>query len=258
MREDTRPLLVALHGWGARGAFFEDLKDRLADICDTVAPDFVGHGSHQHVNEVHLSLLVDQINETVQKSQGRPLFLLGWSMGAAAAFTYLERYGSDQITGLIIEDMAPKPLNDDDWELGIGNGYCAADVAQTTKHVCSGWARYGRRVWRATFADLETAKRFEENPLFEAFLDNREAPLESAWRSLMTLDARALLQGLDIPTLAMMGAQSHVYVPALADWYEKILKVGTVCRIEGAGHAPHLEQPAVFADRVTDFIQKHG
>jgi pimeloyl-[acyl-carrier protein] methyl ester esterase len=256
--EDLKPLLVALHGWGARGAFFEDLKGRLSTLCDTIAPDLAGHGSRQYQDEVRLSDLAAQIDGIVAaQPEDRPVFLLGWSMGAAAAFTYLERYGAVRISGLIIEDMAPKPLNDESWRLGIGNGYSADDIKATLEQVRAGWARYGRRVWRATFANPDIAKRFESDPLYAAFLDNREAPMESAWKNLMELDARALIERLECPVLALMGESSHVYGPELADWYEKTLKQGEIYQLSGAGHAPHLEQPANFAGHVMHFMQKH-
>lgn len=257
MSEETRPLLIALHGWGARGCFFDSLAKRLADTCDVVAPDFTGHGIQSQVDVVELSMLSEQINELVLQYKGRRIFLLGWSMGAAAAFSYLEKFGSEQIAGLLIEDMAPKPLNDEDWNLGIANGYGAEDVETTLGYISSGWQRYGRRVWCATFATPQIARKFEDDSLFAAFLDNKERPMASAWQSLMALDARALVRILECPVLALMGANSHVYKPQLADWYERILKNGSVHRIKGAGHAPHLEQPVIFADLVASFIQKH-
>ncbi len=257
MSEETRPLLIALHGWGARGCFFDDLARRLTEICDVVAPDFMGHGTQKQIDVVELSMLADQINELTVQYQRRRIFLLGWSMGAAAAFSYLEKFGSEQIAGLLIEDMAPKPLNDEDWDLGIASGYRAEDVEVTLGHIRSGWQRYGRRVWCATFATPQIARKFEDDVLFETFLDNRERPMASAWQSLMALDARSLIRNLDCPVLALMGANSHVYKPELADWYEHMLKNGSVHRIKGAGHAPHLEQPEIFADLVTSFIQKH-
>jgi pimeloyl-[acyl-carrier protein] methyl ester esterase len=257
VNEETRPLLIALHGWGARGCFFDDLAKRLTDTCDVVALDFAGHGTQKQIDVVELSMLVDQINELVLQYKGQRIFLLGWSMGAAAAFSYLEKCGSEQIAGLLIEDMAPKPLNDEDWDLGIASGYGAEDVETTLGYISSGWQRYGRRVWCATFATPQVARKFEDHPLFEAFLDNEERAMSSAWNSLMALDARALIRNIECPVQALMGANSHVYKPQLADWYERILKNGSVHRIKGAGHAPHLEQPEIFADLVSSFIQKH-
>lgn len=256
MRGETRPLLIALHGFAARGVFFDDLADRLADCCDVIAPDFIGHGTLQKDQDVSIERLADQIGSIMGQQGERPICLLGWSMGAAAALAYLVCYGSNHVAGLIIEDMAPKPLHDTDWAFGIGEGYCQRHVDATIRQIGEGWALYGQKVWQATFASGLVAKKFEHSPLFEAFLDNREAALQKAWRSLMAFDGRDVVKELDLPILAIMGKESQVYGPGLSDWYGANLQKGDVCRLSGAGHAPHLEQPAVFADRVACFIQR--
>ena len=256
MTAETRPLLVALHGFAARGAFFDDLALRLADCCDVIAPDFIGHGTLQQDEDVSIERLAEQINFIMELQNARPIFLLGWSMGAAAALAYLARYESEHIAGLIIEDMAPKPLHGADWAFGIGEGYRQRHVDATIRQIREGWALYGRKVWRATFASALVAKEYEQSPLFEAFLDNREAALENAWRSLMAFDARDVVTGLDLPILAIMGKESQVYGPGLSDWYDANLQKGDVCRLSGVGHAPHLEQPAAFANCVASFIQR--
>ena len=257
MAGEDKPVLIALHGWGARGSFFFDLAKRLEPHCDVIAPDLCGHGEHMGAPGVSLDSMARELAVLLDSQKGRVCFLLGWSMGAAVAFAYLDRFGTRAISGLIIEDMSPKPLNDESWSHGLRNGYRLEDVSGTLAQIETGWGEYGRRVWRATFADIETARRFEDDPLYGAFLDNEEGALASSWESLMALDARALVSDLSLPVLALMGAKSHVYSKSLGRWYQQVLKKGEVVFVEGAGHAPHLEKSDLFASKVAAFIQRH-
>ena len=255
---DEKPVVVALHGWGARGQFFDDLAQRLGWVADLIALDLAGHGTERGADDLSLAAMASQVHKTLQSLDGRPCFLLGWSMGAGVAFEYLKIYGSDGLSGLIIEDMSPKPVNGPDWNLGLRNSYCEEDVLRTVGHIRQGWQDYGPRVWRATFADLSTARRFENDPLFALFLDNETDPMARAWQSIMSLDARDMLASVELPILCLMGTKSHVYGPDLAEWYRKKLKNGQVEMIEGAGHAPHLEKAQSFAEQVSAFIQRHA
>ena len=40
-------------------------------------------------------------------------------MGAAVAWSWLERYGGTGVAGLVTLDMSPRPVNGEGWTLGL-------------------------------------------------------------------------------------------------------------------------------------------
>lgn len=48
--------------------------------------------------------------------------LLGWSMGAGVVLNYVRLYGCDALKQIILCDMTPKQINDDEWKLGLYQG----------------------------------------------------------------------------------------------------------------------------------------
>ena len=50
-------------------------------------------------------------------------------MGAGAALTYVRRFGCGALKQIVLCDMTPKQLNDEEWKLGLYQGaYTNADM----------------------------------------------------------------------------------------------------------------------------------
>jgi pimeloyl-ACP methyl ester carboxylesterase len=56
------------------------------------------------------------------------------------------------------------------------------------------------------------------------------------------------------PTLLVWGKEDRLVPPVYADEFVRRLPAARLQTVEGAGHAPHLEQPAVVARAVRDFL----
>jgi pimeloyl-ACP methyl ester carboxylesterase len=56
------------------------------------------------------------------------------------------------------------------------------------------------------------------------------------------------------PTLLIWGAEDRVVPPVYAEEFRRQIAGARVETVNGAGHAPHLEQPAAVANLVRDFV----
>jgi alpha-beta hydrolase superfamily lysophospholipase len=113
--ERTRAILLALHGLGAHGEWYEGLGDALLPRgVATLAPDLRGHG----LTRWDLGMIPDPdvllrdldfwIAELTRHFPGVPLHLLGTSMGGCLAVSVAARH--PELKGLILISPAFRPI----------------------------------------------------------------------------------------------------------------------------------------------------
>src|SRR3546814_1205399 len=73
-------------------------------------------------------------------------------MVALCAFDYIARHGTGSLDGLVIEDMTPRIVNDDDWSLGIRGGFDTAQSMAAVLAMQADWPAYARGFLPRLFA----------------------------------------------------------------------------------------------------------
>ena len=54
--------------------------------------------------------------------------MMGYSMGGAVIFSYVQQFGCDRIEKILIGDMTPKIINEDGWNLGLYQGHYTREM----------------------------------------------------------------------------------------------------------------------------------
>lgn len=114
--ERSRASVVVAHGLGEHGGRYAHVAAALVDAgCTVYAIDHRGHGRSagpramvdRFANAVDdLDVLVDIVVEDQRpRSSGKPIFLLGHSMGGALALSYVLKYGQ-RLSGLVLSGPA--------------------------------------------------------------------------------------------------------------------------------------------------------
>ncbi|HZE36906.1 MAG TPA: alpha/beta fold hydrolase, partial [Candidatus Eisenbacteria bacterium] len=57
------------------------------------------------------------------------------------------------------------------------------------------------------------------------------------------------------PTLLIWGAEDRIAPPFYAEEFARQITGARIESVKGAGHAPHLEQPATVSDLVREFLR---
>lgn len=257
--EDTEvgeKTLVLVHGWSGSREVYDKPVKLIGDKARCITYDHRGHGKSKDANgeTVTMETLADDLHELLVGFDLENIILLGYSMGAGVAMTYLERYGTELLSHLILCDMTPKQLNDGEWKLGLYQGaYTAEDmVAEANKPFFDLYMEFSK----AALPKLRFVPGFLlKKPLEEVLEACDEDVLKSLAFSMKTQDLRGCIAALDIPLTYFFADPGSLFSPGLAEWYGQT--VPTAYKSVAFERATHLlieEQPKKFASEVAALL----
>jgi pimeloyl-ACP methyl ester carboxylesterase len=251
--EGEGPPLVLLHGLMAHGGFFR-AQAPLAERFRLVTIDLRGHGASRDAGDSPtIEAMAADVAALADHLDLRGATGIGWSLGATVLWHVLTGPAADRFAAAVVIDMTARVLNGEGWELGLSAEACEARSAAIREDFDSFAATAGQNI----FADPEgaPASQMADWASFE-FTRNDPAAIASVWSSLVRQDVRGLLARIRHPTLIVHGARSRLYGAETADHLAGALPNARAVRFERSGHAPHLEEPALFNRIVTDFAAR--
>jgi len=246
-----RRSIVLLHGWTMRGSIFDDLIARLPAEFDCYAPDLPGHGE-QAIAEPSLAAAAQTLADLLEAQDLSDAVLVGWSMGAAVAWQFIEQFGADRVAGLMTVDMSPKLGCRPDWPHGL-IGQSEADLDTTTERMVADWRGMTEAIATTMFGHRDGAPGYSRQAALDQILANDPEKMITMWKALTGMDRRQLIKQLPCPLLATCGGLSRVYPKSTAKWMAETAPRGETHVFEASGHSPHLEEPEAFAGRLINF-----
>ena len=236
-----RPILV-LHGFQTVDpeARFVGLLARHGEVIAPAGPGF-GHSPRPKdfdtvYDLVHLYL------EVLDNLPGEKATLVGFSFGGWLA-AELAVACSHRIDKLVLVDPVGIKISD-----------------RETPDILDIFNRSPDEVRRASWHDPE---RFA--PDFNAMSDealtvyarNREALCLYAWHPYMyNPQLPRWLGRIKVPTLLIWGESDRVVTPDYGRAYSRLIPGSRFELIEAAGHHPEIEQPGMFVERVSRFLEE--
>lgn len=249
----SRPV-VLLHGWTMRGSIFDDLVARLPAEFDCYAPDLPGHGKLAST-EPSLEAAAQTLADLLETHDLNDVVLVGWSMGAAVAWQFIEQFGSDRLAGLMTVDMSPRLACGPDWPHGL-IGQSEDDLIITTERMMTAWPGMAEAIATTMFGHRDGAPGYSRQDALAQILSNDPAKMIAMWKALVRMDQRPLIGRMPCPLLAACGARSRVYPASTTAWLAATAPRGEMHVFEASGHSPHLEEPEAFADRFLQFAHR--
>ena len=247
--------VVVLHGFTGSAQAMDHFTQPLAARLPAriICPDLVGHGRSEAPDDLDLyrvESMAGQVAALADAHDWGTFHLVGYSMGGRVALrlgcTASQRLRSLTLIGASagIADPAERRLRA---EADEARARCvAADLEafvddEDVLALFAGQAALGETPRRAA-----RAQRLSSNP-------------EGLAHSLMAGGTGAMaplherLADCDTPTLLVVGAHDSKFC-AIAEQLAAGLPRAALARIDGAGHAAHVEQPAATAAAITEFI----
>lgn len=243
--------IVLLHGLMAHAGFFEG-QAALAERFRIITVDLRGHGaSFAETGEaLGVERMAADIAELATALDLEGAAIAGWSLGATVLWHVLAGPAAQRFAGAVVIDMTARVKNDAEWDLGLSPEACEARSIA----IRDDFESFALTAGQAIFAQPVAAEHRQlADWASREFARNDPAAIASIWASLVRQDMRALLDRIQHPTLIVHGGRSELYGEDTASHLVAALPHARAVRFENSGHAPHLEEPALFNTILTDF-----
>ena len=248
--------LVMMHGWTSSHEIYEKPVSILKEKARCIIYDHRGHGGSKDANREKptMETLASDLDELIQGLSLKNVTLLGWSMGAGVALTYVRLYGCGALKQIILCDMTPKQLNDAEWKLGLYQGaYTKADMERD-----SGKDFFSLYKAFAIGAIPKLAKVpgfLLKRPLKKKLAGCDEAVLKSLSASMKAQDNRQTVEMITVPLTYFFADPGSLFSPKLADWYKEHVKTPyKAVQFPNSDHMLVSDYPEKFAEEVGNVL----
>lgn len=249
--------LVLLHGWSQSAAMFKHQLAGLGERYRVIALDMRGHGeSDKPEHGYRISRLAKDLYDALAELGLRDINLLGWSMGCSVIWSYLDLFGPERLSRLVLVDEPAWVMHTpDQTPQDIANTGAILDAPGLV-----GLYNALRTDTAATvsgFVGGMVTKGMPQELRDWIVAENLKLPAEYAARLVLnhgSLDWRDVIPRITLPTLVIGGKHSHVN-PQSQVWIHEQLP-GSRLEIfdEGGAHFPFLEAPERFNAVVAEFL----
>ncbi|MSQ71243.1 MAG: alpha/beta hydrolase [Betaproteobacteria bacterium] len=242
-RKGRGPAMLVLHGGGGpvTGFPFSDKLGEHFELIEPVHPGFAGSKIPEHFD--NLDDLVYLYLDLMDLLDLKDAVVLGSSMGGWTAVEIAVR-NSQRIGKLILVDS-----------IGIkaGDRYTRdrADVFALPP------AEVVKLTWHDPSRAPDLSKMSDEQ--LQILASNRVALSMYTWDPYMhNPKLRYRLHRIKVPTLFIWGESDGLVSPEYGKAFSALIPGSKLQVIPKAGHAPHVEQPEFFVEKVLAFASKTG
>ena len=232
--------VVMLHGLFGSPNHWTDIIEPLTDNFRLIAPQLPidRSGNRRSDGARSISDLTDAIAEVIDAKQiHSPFVLCGNSLGGLISIDYTLRY-PERICGLVLAGSAGL------YERSLTNGVKPKPSREFVRSVISD-----------IFYDdsLITDELVEE---WFGLIQDRDYARFILRISRATRDRNVEkeLHQLKTPTLILWGKHDEITPPKVAEQFQQQLPSAQLHYLEDCGHAPNLEQPALFTEHLKRFL----
>ena len=252
-----KPVMVFIHGWGGSARYWESIANALSDTFDCLLYDLRGFGRSRLPQEP-IELLYDMedyaedLAVLLDALELNRIYINAHSLGASAATMFLNRY-PERVERAI---------------LTCSGVFEYEEKSFTAFHKIGGYVVKFRPRWflKIPFAGLMFMARFLHRPLpaavSRAFLeDYLEADYKAALGTMLTAVSKYAAEVMPqefakvrVPTLLISGQYDKIIPAALGRRAAELSEKVEYFEIPGTAHFPMLEKPAVYLERVREFL----
>jgi len=246
--------LLLLHGWGMSRAVFSEVEERLAPSFRCLSIDLPGHGASPVTSGFSLENLVAAVGGFIRQLQLEKPILLGWSLGGIVA-QKVALQGENPLAGLVLVSTTPRFVAGKEWQAGLPE----LQLRALRRDLRRNYARALGEFFQLMFAGAQLPRdRFREVVRFAAGAGRvpDETSALAGLELLQRSDLSRQLHKIDYPCLVVHGTADRI-IPVEAGRYLAEQIAGSELELlPEAGHAPFLDRPEQFCERIERFI--HG
>ncbi len=246
-----RPLLIA-PGWGMSTRWFDGQLEELSDRMRVIVFDPRGQGQSDKVSRgQRMARLARDVADVIAGLELEDLVLLGWSLGVSTVLAYIDVYGTDGLSKVVLVDGGTKLINDPEWKLGFVDLDGAAawrGLVETDLHTAA------EQVVPQFFASPRSSADMEW--MVAEVVKCDQAGLGKITWNVLNQDYRDVPERLDVPTLVVAGSHDVVIPAANAGWMADRIPGSRLVMFEHSSHCPFIEERARFNQEIAAFVDE--
>lgn len=256
------PPLLLVHGWGASSRIWLNTLRDMADARKSYALDLPGFGESPPLKQAPSLASMAAVLIAFADALGLEQFdLIGHSFGAGTA-AYLAANYEGRVRRLVLTAFGLRPPTAVSAALGMAQGPLNLTLG-LWQPLLNLW-----QPWATTFLTMPPVPQLAASWLLDAEPNNA-----ADWREnvadMTRVDPRthlacltsatdpALIKSLEaikVPTLFTVGRMDRVTTVSEVETAQHKLPHSHLVVLEGCGHMPMLEQPAIFNKEMRDFL----
>lgn len=255
---DTVPILL-LHGFDSSLLEFRRLLPLLAHRHETWAIDLLGSGFTEYTATlaVNPQTIRQHLLSVVKAWIGRPVILVGASLGGAVAIDFALHYPS-WVRSLVLMDS-----------VGFSGSFPVGQFLPSSLiELGANWLYFRKHAALAAASVLPILDVSLLDTLRCSLLHHEMPGWKDAIASFTQsggyanlsehacVSQRHHIAQVTHPTLILWGKADDVLGTADATRFEQAIAGSRLVWVEGAGHVPHFDQPQVVADHLLSFAQQ--
>lgn len=234
--------IVALPGWGMRGAIFRGVAKAHWQLVD-----LPGYGEVPLPTDYRVETLADVLAANAPPR----CVVLGWSMGSLLAQAWAVRHPAS-VAALILVSATPCFQQRADWPHGLP----AADVHAFAAGVAADWRSTVQRFLslQARGSDAARSVIARLRAELQATGEPNPATLAAGMQLLADTDLRDRVAAIQVPTLLVHGTRDALCPLGATEWLRDHSQNARLVTIPGAAHAPFLSHPQAFGAALEAFV----
>lgn len=255
-----QPLLL-VHGWCQTSEQFSYQFDALSKEYRVIAYDHRGHGASDrpdHGYRIHR--LAMDLREFLIGLDLRDLAILGHSMGCSVIWAYLDMFGPDRLSRMILVDEPPCLTINETWDEETRAAAGALFTPDGAMALCNALSQDDEGTVRdGLMASMLTPGCPDEMRTWMTACNRRMNHRHAAelMRNHANLDWRDVISRIRLPTL-VIGAYASLAPATCMPWVASRIPASSLEMFgadEGGSHFMFAENPGKFNRIVLDFLQ---
>jgi pimeloyl-ACP methyl ester carboxylesterase len=258
-RGGAGPVLLLLHGIGDSSCNWVPVMRLLQRSCTVLAPDLPGHGNSSNpLGDYSLGSHASSMRDLLDLLSIERVTVVGQSFGGGVAMQFAYQFPS-RCERLVLVDAGGLG-REVSWILRLATVPAAEYVmpvlfpafmrrwGDSVARFLRGWGICNARaadVWRSYRSLTDPGNR-------AAFARTARAVIDPGGQSVSAMNHLYLVAL--IPTLIVWGDQDKIIPLVHACQAHEAIPASRLEVMEGAGHAPHVEDPLRFAQILEDFL----
>ncbi len=257
--EDTgsgKNTVIMLHGWTSSHFIYTEPAELIKDYARCIIYDQRGHSGSKSAKKDNATMetLAEDLNELIKGLNLKNITLVGWSMGAGVVMNYIKLFGCGVLKQVVICDMPPKQMNDDEWKLGLYKGqYTQQEKEMDEKK---------RPYYQYKKFILATAPNLNKLPrlllgrqLLKRLMKCDIAVISSLADSMKEQDNRDVIGKITVPFCYFYPNPGSLFSPNIEKWYRDNVKSDfKSVEFPNSTHMLIAENPTLFAQEIKKLL----